>query len=210
MAITTTFPKATFSGNGVIDSFAFGFKVIDASDVSVYKLNTAGVLSLLTRNYVVAPNADQDASPGGTVAYPSSGTKLQSGETLIALRGVPSDQELALAINGYFDADQFEAALDKLTMRVQELEEKLGRCFKRPVNETPSEADVTVASVTISTGSLIGSITLSDTYANLKASPPSPFTFAWATDGNGALMFYSGNPAIGDQGWFGPVVAGGE
>ena len=85
MTIPATTRKAgPFTGNGSNTAFPFTFKVFTTTDVAVIKADADGVESTLTldSDYSVTLNSDQDATPGGTVTYPISGSPLPSTDKL--------------------------------------------------------------------------------------------------------------------------------
>ena len=128
MSISSTSRKAgPFTGNGITVSYSFSFKVFTAADVLVVQAVTAtGVettLALAT-NYTVALNADQNANPGGTVTMlvaPPTGT------TLVLSSQVANLQPVDLTNNGGFYPKVINDALDRSTIQVQQLAEKVSR-----------------------------------------------------------------------------------
>ncbi len=215
MSVTITTQKNIFSGDDSTDSFSYTFPIVDAAEVRLYKKATAangGGISLIASNYTVTPNAaaaGQVLKVGGSITYPNSGTKLATGEKLIALRATDQDQEISLVTNGIYDALTLMGALDKLTMQIQDLQEQINRCVKYPLDETPATEDVEDFIAAVSAAILNFSV---GTYTDLKATAalaPTTKRFGFATDLGevGALMFYCGNTAYGDTGWFGPIVS---
>ena len=71
MTISSTIRKAgPFIGNGSASSFPFTYKVFQASDLEVVRLDTSTNIETvltLTTNYTVTLNTDQNSNPGGTV-----------------------------------------------------------------------------------------------------------------------------------------------
>ena len=69
MAITTTTRMVTYAGNGVTTVFPFAFKVFLPTDLYVVTVDAGGNLKLLAlgADYNAVVNADQDASPGGSI-----------------------------------------------------------------------------------------------------------------------------------------------
>jgi lysophospholipase L1-like esterase len=118
-----------FLGNGVTTSFPFTFKVFQQTDLQVIKTTAAGIDSVLILNsdYSVALNADQNASPGGTITYPLSGPLLQTGEKLTTTGVLQSLQETHLTNGGNFFANTIEDQMDYLTILAQQHDEKLAR-----------------------------------------------------------------------------------
>jgi len=67
---STTRIAGPFIGNGTASAFPFTFKVFAATDLDVIKLTVStGTEStlVLTTDYTVSLNGDQNSNPGGTV-----------------------------------------------------------------------------------------------------------------------------------------------
>lgn len=146
MTISTTTRKAgPFNGNGVTTAFPFAFKVFTTADIQVTKTSAAGVDSVLvlTTNYTVALNADQDSSPGGTVTYAT----LATGEKLTIVGNIPVTQPTDITNGSGFYASVIETALDRLTMFMQQIMGKLDRSIKVPYSDTDLPIDLPTAAV---------------------------------------------------------------
>jgi hypothetical protein len=130
----TTLRKAGPShGNGVTTVFPFTFKVFTATDILVTYLDALDVESVLvlSTNYTVTLNADQNTSPGGSVALlfaPATGTYI----TLTSQ--VTNTQTLALTNSGGFYPESINNALDRTVIQVQQVAEELSRTFKIPIS----------------------------------------------------------------------------
>lgn len=129
---------APFAGDGSTTSFSFTLKTYAATDFVLYKVSTAGSVTTLTLNdhYTVTLNANQETSPGGTITYPRAGSAysvLATGEKIYWKGVLTSQQQTDLANGGAFNADNVEAALDKLTIQVQELQARVDRSIRFPV-----------------------------------------------------------------------------
>jgi len=152
MTISSTSRKAgPFSGNGVTASFPFTFKVFAESDVVVVKTDPAGIESTLTTGYTVALNVDQDATPGGAVTLPAP---LGIGYLLTATSAIEELQSLDLTNQGGFYPKVLNAALDRLTILVQQVKEQVGRAVKVGISSsaTPDELISAISSAaTLST-----------------------------------------------------------
>ena len=135
MTISSQNRKAgPFVGNDSSTVFPFAFKVFAASDLYVVKTDTtlgADTVLELTTDYTVSLNANQDANPGGTVTLPSvlaTGFKLTITSSLQYLQ--PTD----LTNNGGFYPKVITNALDRLTIFVQQIAERLGRSLTLPIS----------------------------------------------------------------------------
>jgi len=151
MTITDATNKVTHTADGSTTAFAFTFPIVDTSDLKVVeRVTSTGVETVMTEttHYTVsAPN--NDYSSGGTV---TAVTAPASGRTWTIIRDMPANQEATLEDSGVLRLAAIEDALDKLTMIVQDLEERVGRCLQFPRSETTSaelEDSVTRASTTL-------------------------------------------------------------
>lgn len=145
----TTRKAGPLLGNGVTNTFPFAFKVFDAGDIKVTIANSAGVETVLSlgTHYSVAPNANQDTSPGGTVTYPISGAKLPTGSVLVIVGDLDYDQPLDLPTGGNFSPLALENQLDRSTMQIQQLREEMDRTARLPVTSA-EDADALIADIT--------------------------------------------------------------
>lgn len=152
MTISSTTRKAgPFDGNNVTVAFPFTFKVFADSDVVAVKTDPANVETtlILTTDYTVSLNADQDTSPGGTVTLPSA---LLTDYKLTLTSDVPTLQAVELTNSGGFYPTVINDALDRLTIFSQELAEEVNRSVKVPISST-TDPEALVASVTASEAS---------------------------------------------------------
>jgi len=135
MTVSSTTLKNSASGNGSTTAFAYNFKVFAASELKVYIVAADGTETLRTEgsgstNYAVTGIGDEG---GGTVTFV---TAPASGETVVALRDTALTQSTDYLENDSFPANSHEAALDKITHIVQELDEENERSLRAPVTET--------------------------------------------------------------------------
>lgn len=118
-----------YTGNGVATTYAFSFKVLDATTLVVTVADENDLNSAVLVNgvdYTVTLNADQDASPGGEIGYAG----LPVGHRLVITSAVDASQPTAIANLGAFHADVIEAALDRIVIQHQQQQEQLDRCVK--------------------------------------------------------------------------------
>lgn len=123
MTISSTVRTVSFIGNGSASTFAFTFKVFQASDLLVSSLNaTTGLISTLalTTDYSVALNADQDTSPGGSITLTAGA--LATGFTLTITSDIPNLQPTQFLNQGAFYPDVLTASLDLITILIQQLQ----------------------------------------------------------------------------------------
>lgn len=120
-----------YEGNDVTVAFPFAFKIFSEVDLLVVQTDADGneTTLVLTDDYSVTLNADQDASPGGTVTV---GTAVPSGELLTITSDLDDTQETDIQNAGGFFAQVIEDALDRVTILIQQLNVKLARAIKIP------------------------------------------------------------------------------
>lgn len=140
MTISSEVRKAgPFDGNDSTTELPFAFKVFSASDLYVViadEIGTETVLALTT-DYTVTLNADQNVSPGGTVTLAAP---LATGNTAVVSSKLPNLQPTDLTNQGGFYPKVVTSALDRLTILVQQLAEKLSRSLKLAIS-TPDGVD---------------------------------------------------------------------
>ena len=138
----TTRRAGPFIGNGVTTSFPFTYKTFATSDLAVTRTLADGLESSLVLNsdYSVTLNGDQDASPGGSITYPISGTPLASGEKLTVVGATEYDQTADLPTGGAFSPVVIENALDRATIQIQQLAEVAGRALTLPPSAASASA----------------------------------------------------------------------
>lgn len=145
MTVSSSTNKIIGTGNGVTTSWPFSFKVLDADHLVVTYTDAVGDETTLdVADYVVILNADQDASPGGTVTYSPA---IADGTKLTILRSVPYTQAIDLKNQGGFFPEVLERGFDLVVMQVQQIKEQLGRAFKlSPSQSAIGELEATDAS----------------------------------------------------------------
>ena len=151
MTIPATTRKAgPFTGNGSNTAFPFTFKVFTATDVAVIKADVDGVESTLTldSDYSVTLNSDQDATPGGTVTYPISGSPLPSTDKLSIKGDVDYQQGTDIPTGGDFNPVVLENALDSLSMQIQQVQEAVSRAAVVPITSA-ADAEALVADIAL-------------------------------------------------------------
>lgn len=135
MTISTEDRKAgPFEGNDSTTVFPFAFKVFKAADLLVVRRNEIAELDqtlVLTTDYTVSLNADQNATPGGSITLVAG--PLASNFSLVISSDLPLLQETDLTNQGGFYPKVITNALDRLTIFCQQLSEKLGRSLTLPI-----------------------------------------------------------------------------
>ena len=129
MTVSSTTTKRSASGDGSNDTFSYNFKIFDDDDITVIiRTDSTGAETTKTKTTHYTVTGVGSAS-GGNVVF-TSGNIPASGETVVLLRTTARTQLTDYVANDPFPAATHEAALDKLTFIVQELEEEIGRAIK--------------------------------------------------------------------------------
>ena len=140
MPISSTTNRVVSTGNGVTTVFPFPYYFLADSDLVVLKTEIAsGAETTLTLNtdYTVTGAGDES---GGNVILTTAPT---SAYKLTRYRDPALTQEVDFQNNGPLPATSLERPVDKLTMIVQRLAERLGRALRL------SDGDVSGADTTL-------------------------------------------------------------
>lgn len=129
MTIASTPRRAgPFATNGVQTNFAFAFKVFDEGDLRVVRSEDGVDTDLaLGTDYTVSLNADQDSAPGGTVTL----LDPPNGPEITLLGDMEVEQPVVITNRGGFYPRVFNDVFDRLTIYIQQLEEKMTRAALR-------------------------------------------------------------------------------
>ena len=148
MTISSNIRKAgPFVGNGTASTFAFTFKVFQASDLEVVRLDVATTIEtvlVINSNYTVSLNADQNSNPGGSITLTAGA--LASGFNLVITSDIENLQPTDIVNQGGFYPDVIEDALDRATIQIQQLQEAVDRSAKLPITSS-ADADALVADI---------------------------------------------------------------
>lgn len=137
MTVSSEIRKAgPYEGNDVTTSFPFSFKVFKAEDLLIVHADRTGAESVLVLNsdYTVTLAPDQNTSPGGTVVL---STALGTGTTLTIASRLQNLQPVDLTNQGGFYPRVINDALDRLTILVQQLAERVSRSLKMAISMPP-------------------------------------------------------------------------
>lgn len=132
MTVSSTVRTAgPFIGTGLVSAYAFSYKVFEDSDVVAQTTDTSGTLTTLTldSDYTVALNADQNASPGGTV---NLAVALGAGVKLELSSNLPLLQETHITNAGGFFPQIIEDALDRSVIMIQQALTFIGGAIRVP------------------------------------------------------------------------------
>lgn len=166
MTISSQVRKAgPFLGTGAVVDYPFAFKVFSAADLLVVKADANGAESTLVLNsdYTVTLNADQDASPGGKVTLT---TPLPANYLLVITSDIDALQPTDLTNQGGFYPAVVNASLDRLTILIQQLSEKVGRSAKLPITRT-EDIDALVSDIVVLADNLSSVNTVAGISANV-------------------------------------------
>lgn len=156
-----------YTGNGAVDTYAYGFKIENQSHLEVVVRNTSDVETTLviTTDYTVTGAGE---TAGGNVVLVNSAQAwldvdgdLKTDYILSIRRVVPLTQDTDIRNNGAFYPSIHEDAFDYLTMAIQQVNEVALRSAKNPVTlatsvfspELPADApDNPLATLVINAG----------------------------------------------------------
>ncbi len=131
--IETTINKVQYDCDGAETDFDFTFKIFNKTDIRVIIADTDGVETELTYITDFSVHAiNNNFTSGGTVTTVAT---YSSEYTITIIREVELTQESDYVENESHPAAVYENDLDKLTMMVQQLEEKLNRALLVPVSD---------------------------------------------------------------------------
>ena len=121
MTVSTTTNKVSYTGNGVVDTFAYAFPIYANGDLKVYD---GGTLKTLTTHYTVtgAPGTGNVVFTVGNI--PVNGNKVVIERILARTQGTDW--------NNYdkYTSETLEDSVDRLTFIAQEIDEAVGRAVK--------------------------------------------------------------------------------
>lgn len=143
MAISTELRRAgPYTGDGAQTEFSFGFKVFEASQVSVVTSSEDGLTDVVVdpSSYSVTLNDNQDTSPGGTIRLT---TALAAEKNLSILSAVHYVQPMVLTNRGGFYPEVLNDSADRAVILAQQNREILGRALTVPATSTETPAEMT-------------------------------------------------------------------
>ena len=149
---STTRIAGPFIGNGTASVLPFTFKVFAAADLDVVRLNTStGVETtlVLTTDYTVALNIDQDSNPGGTVTLVAG--PLATGFTLTITSDIANLQPTDLTNQGGFYPEVITDSFDRATIQIQQMAGDVSRSIKAPISDGSPDMELPAASVRANT-----------------------------------------------------------
>lgn len=134
MTVTTTAKKKTYTGDGVTVAFPTTFQFFDESEVVVTErviATGAETVQTLTTHYTVSGGS---GATGTVTAVTAPAATVQ----WVLSRSTAQTQGTDYTANDPFPADSHEDALDRLTLMVQDGQEKIDRALVFPVSDSTS------------------------------------------------------------------------
>ena len=171
MTVSSTTTKVSYTGNASTTVFAYSFKIFAAADIKVYVDNT---LKSLTTHYTLSGIG---ASSGGNVTFTAGNTPASSTKVVFT-RDIARTQLTDYVENDNFPAETHEAALDKLTFILQELDNTIsGDIFRF----AESVSDAGTVTITLNAATRASKLLSFDASGNLQATQEiGTYTGNWA------------------------------
>lgn len=128
MTVSTEVNQAAYTGNGVTTVFPYTFRILNASNLTVTRIDLLEVETVLTlgTDYTVTGAGTYN---GGAVTLP---VPLPNGYGIIIERDLDVVQETDLRNQGTFFAEVHEDVFDYLTMLIQQAFGWIGLALRRP------------------------------------------------------------------------------
>jgi hypothetical protein len=141
MTVSSLSVKNSYNGDNSTTSFAFTFPIHSSAELQVILRAADGTetVQTLTTHYSIVDNG----ASGGQVNFV---TAPGTGITVVLLRNTNLTQETDYISNDPFPAETHEAALDKLTLQQQELQEEVDRSIKLSRTNTMNSTEFIVGS----------------------------------------------------------------
>ena len=123
--------KVIYTTDGISNEWPIPFSYTQDDDVAIYLADTDGVLTRVVADFVI-DNATKK------VFYPSFAAPIVSGLELTLIRETELTQENEFNGQAYFNPKEVEKSFDKQTRMIQDLDEKISRSVKFPLNTSPT------------------------------------------------------------------------
>jgi hypothetical protein len=149
---STTRIAGPYIGNGTASVFAYTFKIFSAADIDVVRLNVSTGLEttlVLTTDYTVTLNVDQNSNPGGSVTLVAGA--LASGFTLTITSDIANLQPTDLTNQGGFYPEVITDSFDRATIQIQQMADEVARSIKAPISDASPDMELPSASVRANT-----------------------------------------------------------
>jgi len=138
MTVSSLSVKNSYNGDNSTSSFAYTFPIHSTSELQVIlrAANGTETVQTITTHYSIVDNG----AAGGQVNFV---TAPATGVAVVLLRDTNLTQETDYISNDPFPAETHEAALDKLTLQQQELQEELNRAIKISRSNDIASSEIT-------------------------------------------------------------------
>lgn len=123
---TKKITSGPYTGNGIADTFSYGFKISDKTEVSVFETDESGVQTELVVDTDYTVNSVGNDS-GGTITRVAG--PLPTNYEWYIRSNYDETQLTAFTSQGAFFPDLHENAMDKLTFLIQQILDKISRTF---------------------------------------------------------------------------------
>lgn len=130
MTVTATTRKRIFDGDNSTTVFPWNFKLTEESQMHVYIGGTEVLQGDATYPWTISGVPGESGNVTFTLNPPPTGTS-----NVLLVREMTFDQQTDYQDFDPFPAETHEAALDKLTMQVQEVEEEVSRATKTAIDD---------------------------------------------------------------------------
>jgi len=142
MTVTSSSSRLQFTGDGTEASLAVTFEFFDAADLAV----TRRLLSTGAESTMVL-NTDYTVTGGGgstgTVEVVDGTTDFPLDDvTWTITRSEPKTQTYDPAQSSAISTTALSNQLDRMTMRMQQLQEQIDRCLKYPITDATAREDI--------------------------------------------------------------------
>lgn len=127
MTVSSSYSVKTYVGNGITKIFVVPYKFMN-DEIEVYK-NKSRMMYTKGVDYVVFGSGENGTGSIEFVTAPATG------EYITIVRSTALNQLVKFMNGEDFPAEDFEKALDRIIMALQETAEKVGRCIEFPVGE---------------------------------------------------------------------------
>ena len=142
MTVSTIIVRKIYSGDGSATTFAYPFKIFATGDLQVIIRSSTGTETTKTIDTDYTLTGVGNTS-GGNVVF-QSGKIPTNTETVVLIRNVPQTQAIDYIANDPFPAETHEEGLDRATMTIQQVQEKVDRSIKISRTNTMNSTEFTV------------------------------------------------------------------
>lgn len=134
MTVSLTTLKNTYIADGIEDTYAFSFPILDEEHILVQVVNSTFTVQdqELGVEYTITGTGntpERTNYTSGSIIFESAYIPEED-DIIVIRRNIPLEQETLYIENDPFPAKTHEEALDKLTMITQQLQEQIDRSYK--------------------------------------------------------------------------------